>query len=189
MPPTSHENPVRAANLGQMRLAESSIRRLASSLPFDPAGILSMDDGWRVGHGGSAAKHKIAHQPRDKCSRLRVLNHSRPMAIPPINAGGRPAWLLGPGGAAVVGAPAIRCHEPPGARWKPSQQNLFQKKQIFRLPTTPPRMCRFHVALRRRNVGIHCSDGDGDVIKRTRPADYRTIYCVPIILSVVSAGT
>lgn len=41
----------------------------------------------------------------------------------------------------------------------------------------------------RRNAGIHCSDGDGDVIKRTRPADYRTIYCVPIIPSVVSAGT
>lgn len=104
----------------------------------------------------------------------------------PTNQCGWTASLAaGAWGAAVVGASNSN---QPGARWKPSQQNLFQKNKYSGCQQ-PPRMCQFHVALRRRNVGIHCSDGDGDVIKRTRPADYRTIYCVPIIPSVVSAGT
>lgn len=182
LPQTSHENPVRAANLGQMRLAESSIRRLASSLPFDGAGF-AHDGRWRVGHGGSAAKHKIAYQQRDKCSRLRVLNHSRPMVIPPINAGGRPAWLWG---AAVVGAsnskPATLMNRPLEA----ISTKLVPKKKKFRLPSanTPP------------DVPIPCGSQEAQrwdklltATTMSSTADYRTIYCVPIVSAGTGIGT
>lgn len=69
-------------------------------------------------------------------------------------------------GAAVVGAsnskPAMLMNRPLEA----ISTKRVPKKQIFRLPTAPPppRTCRIHVALRRRNAGINCSDGDDDVI-------------------------
>lgn len=84
---------------------------------------------WRI-----CSKHKIAHQPRDKCSRLRVLNHSRPMAIPPINAGGRPAWLLGPGGR-QLSAPAIRISPAPAGS---HPNKTCSKKTNIQAANSPP---------------------------------------------------
>lgn len=113
------------------------------------------------------------------------MNHSRPMAIPPINAGGRPAWLVGGGSCRRQQFEAGDADEPPAGshlnKTCSKKNKNIQAAQCQQLPPDVPIPCGSQEAQRWDKLLTATT--------MSSTADYRTIYCVPIVSAGTGTGT